>query len=103
MTATTATTAMLTPIPSRRRLLGAAAVATLTWPLSGRTAPPSDPAAWARLQAEARGQTVRFNAWAGVSLAMGGSTPKASAVSITTFFGTAPMPFGWVLGMNSIG
>ena len=65
MTATTATTAMLTPIPSRRRLLGAAAVATLTWPLSGRTAPPSDPAAWARLQAEARGQTVRFNAWAG--------------------------------------
>ncbi len=39
-------------------------------------------------------------AWAGVSLAMGGSTPKASQVSITTFLGMPARPVGLALGMK---
>ena len=39
----------------------------------------------------------------GVSREIGGSTPKASAVSITTFCGCPPCPEGTALSMNEIG
>ncbi len=42
-------------------------------------------------------------ACAGVSFAIGGSTPKASAVSITMFFGCAARPVFEAFGMNGSG
>jgi hypothetical protein len=39
----------------------------------------------------------------GVSRAIGGSTPNASAVSMTMFFGSGPMFCSDELGMKSIG
>ena len=42
-------------------------------------------------------------AWLGESLAMGGSTPNASAASMTRFLGWPATPVGLALGMNSIG
>jgi hypothetical protein len=42
-------------------------------------------------------------AWSGVSLAIGGSTPKASAVSITMLLGTGPRLASEQFGMKSIG
>ena len=42
-------------------------------------------------------------AWLGVSRAMGGSTPKASAVSMITFLGWPARPVSLALGMKSIG
>ena len=39
----------------------------------------------------------------GVSRAIGGSTPYASAVNITMFFGWLAMPAGLALEMNSSG
>ena len=44
-----------------------------------------------------------YIACSGVSLAIGGSTPKASAVSMTTFLGTGPRLSSEELGMKSIG
>ena len=42
-------------------------------------------------------------ACSGVSRAIGGSTPKASAVRKTTFFGTGPIFSAEQLGMKWIG
>ena len=42
-------------------------------------------------------------ACSGVSLEIGGSTPKASAVSMTMFFGWPPCPLFTTLGMKSSG
>ena len=42
-------------------------------------------------------------AWAGVSLAMGGITPKASQVSMTRFFGWPQRPVSEAFGMAEIG
>ena len=42
-------------------------------------------------------------ACAGVSLAMGGITPKASAVSMMTFFGCPARPLALAFGMKCSG
>ena len=42
-------------------------------------------------------------AWLGVSLAIGGRTPKASAVSMTMFLGWPAVPVLLALEMNSSG
>src|SRR5262245_17038382 len=44
-----------------------------------------------------------YIAWPAVSFAIGGMTPKASAVRKMMFFGWPPVPNGEVFGMNAIG
>src|SRR4030095_15069790 len=44
-----------------------------------------------------------YNAWGGGGLALGGITPKASAVRNMMFFGCPPRPVREARGMNSSG
>jgi hypothetical protein len=44
-----------------------------------------------------------YIAWLGVSLAIGGRTPKASAVSMMTFLGWPARPVSEAFGIKSMG